>query len=508
MGQVVSASGRDLSICAISAETPGYVGADGRVTTEAYIAYATPAATGALPYSHSFGGWFMSWGGERTAVIPYSMALALYGTDRPEGARITAGSEDCAVVGVYRDNFGFLSEISGDGTPRVFLSGAATEESLQAVVMYVTGADTDSAQILHQRAAGAMRANPRGDVTDWGRRAALAESLRYLLLLMCGKSTTLRMIAGLEDITSGEIRIGERVVNGVPPKDRDIAMVFQSYALYPHMTAYRNMAYGLRLRRTPKDEIDRRVRGAARILEIEHLLDRLPKALSGGERQRVALGRAMVREPAVFLFDEPLSNIDAKLRASMRTEIRKLHERLGATFVFVTHDQTEAMTMGDRIVVMNDGVIQQQGTPEEVYNHPGNVFTGGFIGSPQMNFIDGILHKQQTGGYAVSFGTEHVSVSPEAPVSALDGYEGKPVKLGIRPEDIRTAEDGGPLAAVLDARELLGSDAYLYLNYGGARVTARVAPDVCADARAGDTIKIGINPYRAHLFDIDTEQII
>ena len=207
----------------------------------------------------------------------------------------------------------------------------------------------------------------------------------------CGKSTTLRMIAGLEDITKGELKIGDRVVNDVAPKDRDIAMVFQSYALYPHMTVYKNMAFGLELRKVPKDEIDRRVREAAKVLDIEHLLKRKPRALSGGQRQRVALGRAMVRSPSVFLLDEPLSNLDAKLRTTMRTEIKKLHQRLGTTFIYVTHDQTEAMTMGDRIVVMKDGVIQQVDTPQNLYKHPLNMFVAGFIGSPQMNFLDGRL---------------------------------------------------------------------------------------------------------------------
>jgi multiple sugar transport system ATP-binding protein len=205
----------------------------------------------------------------------------------------------------------------------------------------------------------------------------------------CGKSTTLRMVAGLEEITSGELYIGDRLVNDVSPKDRDIAMVFQTYALYPHMTVYKNMAFGLELRKTAKDEIDKRVRDAAKILDIEHLLDRKPKALSGGQRQRVALGRAIVRDPAVFLFDEPLSNLDAKLRASMRTELIKLHKRLGTTFVYVTHDQTEAMTMGDRIVVMKDGFVQQVDTPQNLYDRPVNKFVAGFIGSPQMNFLTG-----------------------------------------------------------------------------------------------------------------------
>ena len=232
-----------------------------------------------------------------------------------------------------------------------------------------------------------------GDVTAVSDFNLEIEDKEFIILVGpsgCGKSTTLRMIAGLEEISKGELYIGDRLVNDVPPKDRDIAMVFQNYALYPHMTVYKNMAFGLELRKTPKDEIDKRVREAARVLDIEHLLDRKPKALSGGQRQRVALGRAMVRNPAVFLLDEPLSNLDAKLRTSMRTEIIKLHQKLGTTFIYVTHDQTEAMTMGDRIVVMKDGLIQQVDTPQNLYDYPCNMFVGGFIGSPQMNLIRNI----------------------------------------------------------------------------------------------------------------------
>ncbi|MEG2653091.1 MAG: sn-glycerol-3-phosphate ABC transporter ATP-binding protein UgpC, partial [Ruthenibacterium sp.] len=235
-----------------------------------------------------------------------------------------------------------------------------------------------------------------GDVTAVSDFNLEIEDKEFIILVGpsgCGKSTTLRMIAGLEEISKGELYIGERLVNDVPPKDRDIAMVFQNYALYPHMTVYKNMAFGLELRKTPKDEIDKRVREAARVLDIEHLLDRKPKALSGGQRQRVALGRAMVRDPAVFLLDEPLSNLDAKLRTSMRTEIIKLHQKLGTTFVYVTHDQTEAMTMGDRIVVMKDGLIQQVDTPQNLYDYPCNMFVAGFIGSPQMNLLDATLVK-------------------------------------------------------------------------------------------------------------------
>ena len=234
-----------------------------------------------------------------------------------------------------------------------------------------------------------------GDVTavkDFNLEIADKEFIILVGPSGCGKSTTLRMIAGLEEISKGELYIGDRLVNDVPPKDRDIAMVFQNYALYPHMTVYKNMAFGLELRKTPKDEIDKRVREAAKVLDIDHLLDRKPKALSGGQRQRVALGRAMVRNPAVFLLDEPLSNLDAKLRTSMRTEIIKLHQKLATTFIYVTHDQTEAMTMGDRIVVMKDGIVQQVDTPQNLYDFPCNMFVAGFIGSPQMNLLDATLH--------------------------------------------------------------------------------------------------------------------
>ena len=255
-----------------------------------------------------------------------------------------------------------------------------------------------------------------GDVTAVSDFNLEIEDKEFIILVGpsgCGKSTTLRMIAGLEEISKGELYIGDRLVNDVPPKDRDIAMVFQNYALYPHMTVYKNMAFGLELRKTPKDEIDKRVREAARVLDIEHLLDRKPKALSGGQRQRVALGRAMVRNPAVFLLDEPLSNLDAKLRTSMRTEIIKLHQKLGTTFIYVTHDQTEAMTMGDRIVVMKDGLIQQVDTPQNLYDYPCNMFVGGFIGSPQMNFLDATLVKEGS-NYYVDLGGDKLLIAPES----------------------------------------------------------------------------------------------
>ena len=303
-----------------------------------------------------------------------------------------------------------------------------------------------------------------GDVTAVSDFNLEIEDKEFIILVGpsgCGKSTTLRMIAGLEEISKGELYIGDRLVNDVPPKDRDIAMVFQNYALYPHMTVYKNMAFGLELRKTPKDEIDKRVREAARVLDIEHLLDRKPKALSGGQRQRVALGRAMVRNPAVFLLDEPLSNLDAKLRTSMRTEIIKLHQKLGTTFIYVTHDQTEAMTMGDRIVVMKDGLIQQVDTPQNLYDYPCNMFVGGFIGSPQMNFLDATLVKEGS-NYYVDLGGDKLLIAPEKVTSALDAYVGKAIKAGIRPEDIKDDEEfmekhkDATITAHVEVSELMG----------------------------------------------------
>ena len=308
----------------------------------------------------------------------------------------------------------------------------------------------------------------------------------------CGKSTTLRMIAGLEEITSGTLKIGDRVVNDVEPKDRDIAMVFQSYALYPHMTVYDNMAFSLKLRKTPKDQIDKMVREAAKILDLEKLLDRKPKALSGGQRQRVAMGRAIVRNPKVFLMDEPLSNLDAKLRVQMRTEISKLHQRLGATIIYVTHDQTEAMTLGTRIVVMKDGVVQQVDTPQNLYNAPANLFVAGFIGSPQMNMLDAV-------------------VEVKAKKLIDGGYAGKTVVMGIRPEDMTDEEDvivSSP--AVMEARievyELLGAEVYLYFSVNGSNMTARVNPRT--KARTGDTVKFALDVDKIHVFDKETELTI
>jgi len=327
----------------------------------------------------------------------------------------------------------------------------------------------------------------------------------------CGKSTTLRMIAGLEEISEGELYIGDRLVNDVPPKDRDIAMVFQSYALYPHMSVYKNMAFALELRKTPKDEIDRRVREAAKILDIEHLLTRKPKALSGGQRQRVALGRAMVRNPAVFLLDEPLSNLDAKLRTSMRTELIKLHNQLGTTFVYVTHDQTEAMTMGDRIVVMSNAVVQQVDTPQNLYDTPRNMFVAGFIGSPQMNFMDAELN-QDGKGYYLEVNGDRLYLPAEKAAPELKQHIGRAVKLGIRPEDIYddeqflTANPNSVISTSVDVSELMGSEVYLYLKYGDYTLTARVAPTTTS--RRGDDIKVGLNMTKVHLFDVETEEAL
>ena len=335
----------------------------------------------------------------------------------------------------------------------------------------------------------------------------------------CGKSTTLRMVAGLEEISDGEIYIGDRLVNDVAPKDRDIAMVFQNYALYPHMTVFDNMAFGLKLRKTSKDEIKRRVEEAARILDISHLLERKPKALSGGQRQRVALGRAIVREPKVFLLDEPLSNLDAKLRAQMRTEISKLHQRLGTTFIYVTHDQTEAMAMGTRIVVMKSGLIQQVDTPQNLYLYPCNLFVAGFIGSPQMNFIEAKLLKEGN-DYLVEFGSEDtktragVKYKIKLPASknkdnALDAYVDKELIMGIRPENVHNEADliaanpDGVVEADVEVTELMGAETYLYMNCEGQAINARVAPT--NTAKPGDKITIAFETDKIHLFDKDTE---
>ncbi len=328
----------------------------------------------------------------------------------------------------------------------------------------------------------------------------------------CGKSTTLRMIAGLEEISKGELYIGDVLANNVAPKDRDIAMVFQNYALYPHMTVYDNMAFGLKLRKVPKDEIKRRVDEAARILDITHLLDRKPAALSGGQRQRVALGRAIVRNPKVFLLDEPLSNLDAKLRAQMRTELTKLHKKLGTTFIYVTHDQTEAMTMGDRIVVMKDGFIQQVDTPQNLYELPCNEFVAGFMGSPQMNFIDCVVG-QQGKDYTIKFGPyEYKIPANKAEGTEIGNFVGKDVVFGIRPEDVHDEPDflakvnDGFAECHVDVTELMGAETYLYLECEGASITARVEPT--STAKAGDKQKVAFDLNKMHLFDKETEKTI
>ncbi len=328
----------------------------------------------------------------------------------------------------------------------------------------------------------------------------------------CGKSTTLRMIAGLEEISEGEIYIGDTLVNDVPPKNRDIAMVFQNYALYPHMTVYKNMAFGLMLRKYPKKEIDRRVREAAEILKITDLLDRKPKALSGGQRQRVAVGRAIVRQPKVFLFDEPLSNLDAKLRVQMRAEISKLHTRLQSTMIYVTHDQVEAMTMGDRIVVMLDGEIQQIASPLELYNHPVNKFVAGFIGSPPMNFMNGSIHAENGRLYFVhenNAKTRFEVAAAHRP--AVERYLGKKVIMGIRPEDFRENPsqqqvEGKSLAANVEVVEPMGSEIYLYLDVGGQSVTARINSNV--EPEVNTVYVLDVDTGRAHYFDPETEKAI
>ena len=315
----------------------------------------------------------------------------------------------------------------------------------------------------------------------------------------CGKSTILRMIAGLEEISGGELYIGRQKMNDVPPRDRDIAMVFQNYALYPHMTAYKNMAFGLENHKLPKEQIDAKVREAARILDIEDLLDRKPKAMSGGQRQRVALGRAMVREPAVFLLDEPLSNLDAKLRTSMRSEIIKLHQRLGTTFVYVTHDQIEAMTMGDRIVVMKDGVIQQIGTPAEVYHRPANLFVAGFIGTPPMNFIDGTLERQGDVYLCrTACGTLRI---PAERILERELTSGQ-VVLGIRPHNLHLAEDGAEncLRLSLDYVEHLGKDLLLKCYYGEAK-GVRVLSGLNSRIHLNDAVTVRADIEAISVFD-------
>ncbi len=323
----------------------------------------------------------------------------------------------------------------------------------------------------------------------------------------CGKSTTLRMVAGLEEISGGELYIDGKLMNDVAPKDRDIAMVFQNYALYPHMTVYENMAFSLKLKKLPKDEIDKKVRAAAEILDITQYLDRKPKALSGGQRQRVAIGRAIVRSPKVFLMDEPLSNLDAKLRNQMRAEIIKLREKIDTTFIYVTHDQVEAMTLGDRIVIMKDGFIQQIGTPQEVFNHPANLFVAGFIGTPQMNFFPGSRLIRQGDSYSVEIMGHTAALTPQQNEALkAAGADSRTVTVGVRPVHVSVGGEGIP--AEIDVSELMGSELHLHLNAGGDDVVA-VVPTANIDANAYPRrakVCFSFDPKLIHLFDPETEK--
>lgn len=327
----------------------------------------------------------------------------------------------------------------------------------------------------------------------------------------CGKSTTLRMIAGLEDVTEGDLYIGSKRVNDIAPKNRDIAMVFQNYALYPHMTVYKNMAFGLELRKVDKKTIDEKVRWAADVLDLTEYLNRKPKALSGGQRQRVALGRAMVRDPAVFLLDEPLSNLDAKLRTQMRTEITQLHKKLGTTFVYVTHDQTEAMTMGDRIAVMKDGVLQQFDTPQKLYSEPCNMFVAGFIGSPQMNFINAVVQKRRD-IYYLCFGNNEVILPLYKYDSILDKYQNMEVVMGVRPEDFRVVdnisktEENETINMNISISEMMGSEIFLYGTFTENEIIVRVPSS--SKIYTDSSVNLVIDTDCIHLFDRETEQSI
>ena len=350
--------------------------------------------------------------------------------------------------------------------------------------------------------------NPVPSVTDFNLEIADKEFIVFVGPSGCGKSTTLRMIAGLEDITKGEFHIDGVLMNDVAPKDRDIAMVFQSYALYPHMNVYDNMAFGLKLRKLPKEEIDKRVKDAARILGLDQYLERKPKALSGGQRQRVALGRAIVRDAKVFLMDEPLSNLDAKLRVAMRSEIIKLHERLDTTTIYVTHDQTEAMTMASRIVVMKDGVIQQIGSPKEIYDNPANIFVGGFIGSPAMNFVNGSVKD----GFFVTEDVKFRIPTAKYDMLKANGYEGKEVVFGIRPEDIHdepivvdTYEEAR-FTALIEVSELLGHESILYTTIAGQNIVAKI--DARTDVKMGHNLELALDMNKCHFFDKDLETAI
>ncbi|MBO1304744.1 sn-glycerol-3-phosphate ABC transporter ATP-binding protein UgpC [Enterococcus sp. 669A] len=346
-------------------------------------------------------------------------------------------------------------------------------------------------------------------VTDFNLEIDDKEFIVFVGPSGCGKSTTLRMVAGLEDITDGELKIGDKVVNDLPPKDRDIAMVFQNYALYPHMTVYDNMAFGLKLRKYESEEIKRRVEDAAKVLGLSEYLKRKPAALSGGQRQRVALGRAIVRDAQVFLMDEPLSNLDAKLRVSMRAEIAKLHQRLGTTTIYVTHDQTEAMTMADRIVIMKDGLVQQIGTPQEVYDTPVNIFVAGFIGSPAMNFFD---VKLQQGIISNNHGLSLKISDGENKLLVEKGYEGKNICFGIRPEDIHSEQiaidssDGAVVTAEVMVSELLGAESLLYTKIGDTEFVSKV--DARDFHKPGENVQLAFNLSKGHFFDKETELVI
>jgi len=319
----------------------------------------------------------------------------------------------------------------------------------------------------------------------------------------CGKSTTLRMIAGLEEITRGELYIGDKLMNNIPPKDREIGMVFQNYALYPHMTVYENMAFGLKIRQHPKDDIEKRVMEAAKLLDIVSLLDRKPKALSGGQRQRVAIGRTIVRKPKVFLFDEPLSNLDAKLRVTMRSEISKLHHKLGNTMVYVTHDQVEAMTMANKIVVMYNGYVQQADTPLKLYNKPANKFVAGFIGSPPMNFINCRMVVDSASGNLIAKHKDFTITPTKEQQAVLKPYENKEITFGIRPEDLLREDNvaGEKIKAIVDVIEPLGPETYLYLSTSdGSQLLSRTNPNITA--KVGEPLELTVKIEKAHFFDL------
>ena len=349
-------------------------------------------------------------------------------------------------------------------------------------------------------------------VKDFNLEIADKEFIVFVGPSGCGKSTTLRMVAGLEEISKGELYIDGKLVNDVAPKDRDISMVFQSYALYPHMSVFDNMAFALKLRKVPKEKIKEKVVAVAKTLDIEHLLDRKPKALSGGQRQRVALGRAIVREPKVFLMDEPLSNLDAKLRVQMRTEISKLHQRLESTFIYVTHDQTEAMTMGSRIVVMKDGIIQQVDSPQVVHDHPANLFVAGFIGSPQMNFIHSTVTEEKGRLYFDFKGEKLLIAEDKAKVLKEKGFVNTDLIVGIRPEDmdydpefVEKYKDSSFMCK-LEVKELMGAETYLYITRQEKQLVVRV--NGSSPLELNSNIRIAMNPEKMHFFDIETEKTI